>query len=634
MIPGGDSGGVSTMDEIPEGRAPDALKQADVLVPAVTQANDPPAPTTPKAAPANTGSPSLPEPTTASSSGGSAAEILKLDPLDPGTKQSGDPSQSSPVQNGASAAASDPQPTDSSSPALDSSDDSAAKSDPNSANSDKSKDPSQNDSDQKEAPAPAPESQKSDQNFQPTVPQAPTTINLGGAAPSTQGVGALINGALGGGSVPASAPSPSFTPHPIVALGQTLSITDPSAVEISGSTLSVGGPAHTSDGKYYSLASSGNLIAGTLAPSPEPSPPPVLSVAGSTYTPNSASEFVVMGQTLTPGGQIMVASTPISLHPSADVAIIGGSTQVLTTASSTPNPAVLKFASSTYTANAASQFFVVGQTLTPGGQILVSSTPISLLPSADIAVVAGSSQVLTPPASSPNPATMTFAGSTYTANTASQFIVAGQTLRPGGQITVSSTTLSLAPSANIAVIGTSTQFLATASAILTAEAPVMTWDGSTYTADAASDFVIASKTLTPGGIITVLGTPIRLAPGAGDVVIGSSTLTLSSAVITPADVLTVGGQTITANPTGFAVAGATVLPGGKGVTVAGTPVSLASGGTLVVGNSTTVLPTEGPSAGAAVFEGGQGKLGALGTGWLFVSTLGFWMGIRLFASVW
>ena len=54
------------------------------------------------------------------------------------------------------------------------------------------------------------------------------------------GVGALVNGGLGGGSVPAPAPAPfpAFTPHVVAALNQTLSITDPSAVAAAGSTLS------------------------------------------------------------------------------------------------------------------------------------------------------------------------------------------------------------------------------------------------------------------------------------------------------------------------------------------------------------------------------------------------------------
>ncbi|CAD6587759.1 MAG: hypothetical protein ASARMPRED_003247 [Alectoria sarmentosa] len=616
LVPGGDSGAPFT-EAIPEDRTPGTLDRAGTLVPSVTPVNDSPAPTTPTAAPANIGSPSLPESTKASSSAGNDADLLKLDPLDPGTKESDDPSQSSSDQQGDSAPGSDPQKSDSSSPTTTPSDD-PAKSNPNSSDSNISDDPSQNGSGQKEASAPASESQNSDPNAQLAVPQAPTTISLGGGAPSTQGVGAFINGALGGGSVPA--PSPAFTPHAVTALGQTFSITDPSAVAIAGSTLSVGGPAHTSDGKYYSLAPSGNLIAGTIAPNPDPSSPPVLSVAGATYTANSASEFVVAGQTLTPGGQITVASTTISLRPSADVAVVGGSTQLLTTPAPSPDPAVMTFAGSTYTANAASQFIIAGQTLTPGGQIIVSSTPLSLAPSANVAVIGTSTQTLTTAAPASNPARLIFAGTIYTANTASQFVIAGQTLTPGGTITASGTPIGLPEGTNFAVIGSSTQFLAAASAPPTAEAPVMTWDGSTYTADASSDFVIASETLTPGGIITVLGTPMSLAQGAADVVIGSSTQTLSSAIITPADVVTVAGQVVTAHPSGFAIAGTTVLPGGTGVTVAGTPVSLGLGGTLVVGNRTTVLPTQEPSTGPEIFEGGQGKLVSPRMVWLVAYT--------------
>ncbi|KAF6230532.1 hypothetical protein HO133_004876 [Letharia lupina] len=575
LVPGGDLNDPPTSESMSVFNAADTLQQAHALAPSVTPVNNPPAQTALKAEPADTGSPSLPKPTTVPSSAGSdpsedpskevsdpngasdPADILKLDPLAPSAKQSDDPGQSSPVQPGAPTPASDPQTSDMSSPGPNASDD-HANSDLTSSESDSSDGPSQNGPPRKEASAPASESQVSDPNDQPAVPQAPTTITLGGEAPSTQGLGAFINGALGGGSAPAPspAPSPAFTPHAITALGQTLSITDPSAVAIAGKTLSVGGPAHTSDGKYYSLAPSGNLIAGTLAPTPGPLSPPVLSVAGSKYTANAASQFVVAGQTLTPGGQITVASTPISLHPSADVAVVGGSTQVLTT-----------------------------------------------------------------PAPSPDPAVLTFAGSTYTADAASQFVVAGQTLSPGGQIRVASTLISLAPSANVAVIGTSTQSLATAPAPLAAEAPVLTWDGSAYTADASSDFVIASQTLTPGGIITLLGTPIRLAPGAADAVIGTSTQSLAPAAVPPADVFTLAGQLLTANPSGFAIAGTTLLPGGGGVTVSGTPVRLESGGTLVVGTGSLVLPTPGPGAGVGLFEGGQGKRASPRMAWFVAYTI-------------
>lgn len=627
LVPEGASG---------ENLAPFAVKQTGGLAPGVTSANDPSAPTMTAAAPANAGSPSLPKPTTVAISGGSdpseeqsqdgsdsnehsdpAAGVLKLDPLAPSSTQSDDPSQNNPVQQGVSSPASDSTTSDPNSPGSSSSED-PADSESSNSGSDTSDHPSQDGSEQKEAPDPVSGSQSSDPNEQPAVPQAVTTINLDSGASTTQGVGALINGGLGGGSVPA--PPPAFTPHAITALGQTLSITDPSAVAIGSSKLSVGGPAHISDGKYYSLAPSGNLIAGTLAPSPEPSPPLVLSVAGSVYTANSASEFVIASQTLTHGGVINVANTPVSLYPSADVALVGGTTQVLSTPPPITYPAVMKFAGATYTANAASEFVIAGQTLPPGGQIFVSSTRLSLAPSANFALIGTSTQLLTTPSPTSNPAAiLTFAGSTYTANSASQFIIAGQTLTSGGTITASGTTISLPEGTNVALIGTSTQTLATAPAptVSTDEAPVLTFEGSTYTADASSDFVIASQTLTPGGVITVLGTPISLEPGASDAVVGSSTQSLAMATITPADIITVGGEIVTASPTGFAVEGMTVLPGGKGVLVNGTLVSLAPGGTIVVGNSTKVLPTEGPKGtglGGGVFEGGQGRLRAMGMG--------------------
>ena len=624
LVPSGDPGDPSIS---PVNFSPQALKQTDVLGPSVTPVNDPPAPTTAIAAPANVGSPSLPKPTTVPSSSGTdpsndpsqgvsdpsgasdpAAGLKKLDPLAPSNKQSEDPNQSNSVQQADPPPASSSQTSDSNSPAPNASGD-LANSDPNSSSPDTAKDPGQKASDQNGTPDPNSGSEASDSNGQPAIPQAPTTISLGGGTQSTQGLGAIINGVLGGVSAPSPVPTPAFTPHVVTALGQTLSITDPSAVAIAGSTLSVGGPAHTSDGKYYSLASSGNLVAGTLPSSPGPSSPLVLSVAGSTYTANAASQFVVAGQTLTPGGQIAVSSTTVSLAPAANAVVIGTSTQLLSTPEPASSPAVLTFAGSTYTADTASQFVIAGQTLAPGGQIAVSSTTLSLAPSANVAVIGTSTQSLATSAPSANAAVLTFAGSTYTADSATQFIVAGQTLTPGGTITASSTVISMPQGTNFAVIGSSTQFLGIASAKpSTAEAPVLTLDGSTYTADASSDFVIASQTLTPGGIITVLGTPISLAQGAADAVVGSSTQTLSSAVITPADVVTIGGKTITANPTGFAFDGTTILPGGKGVMVSGTPVSMNLGGTLVMGNSSVVLPTQAPTIGPAVFEGGQKKL--------------------------
>lgn len=457
--------------------------------------------------------------------------------------------------------------------------------------------------------------------------------NNGGQANSVQansspGVGSVIYSAVGGGT-PAPAQGGSngggnaqpaaaaFTPHAVTVLGQSLSITNPSAVAVAGKTLSVGGPAVTSGSTYWSLGSGGNLVAGTLTPAPA-----ALTFAGSTYTANSASQFVIAGQTLAQGGSINVAGTAISLPSGANAAVVAGSTQALITPAPASAPAVLTFGGSTYTADSASQFIVAGQTLNPGGQITVSGTPIfeaSAGAESTYAVIGGSTQSLgSAPSIANAPAVLTFDSSTYTANAASQFIIGGQTLTPGGAITVSGTPISEAAGTApaFAVIGSSTQSLVSASAITTV-APMMTFDGLTYTADASSDFVIDGQTLTPGGQITVSGTPISEAPAgaaSGFVVVGSSTEMMGTAMITPADIFTVDGQVFTANPTAFSVDGTTITAGGPGVTISGTPISLESNGVLDIGTSHINLPSE---SSPMTFEGAGSKIAKPSLGGLF-----------------
>ena len=514
---------------------PRALHGASALGPSVTP---PPADpqTTPQSnvvqpQPANTGSPQLPPPTTSPSSNGGSPTQPDNDPTGPNAPGGvGNPGSSN----------NDPAPDPTKAPGND---------------NDPTKDPSYTENPASIAPDVAPAKGGSDPDPQ-VFPQ--TTVNLYGAQQSP-GLGALIYGGLGG-NPPASVQqgpaqggsaqggkgqgaNPGFNAHVITPLaGVALTITNPSAVVAAGSTLTPGGPAVTTDGTYYSLAPSGNLIAGTLSSGGAP--------AGA--------------------------------------------------------PAVLTFGRSTYTANAASQFVVAGHTLAPGAAITVSGTPISLASGGAIAVVGTSTQSLkSPSAITPAPAVLSFDGSSYTADASSDFIIDGKTLAPGGAITVSGTHISLPSEGAIAVIGSSTQSLGSA-AIVTA-APVLTLDGSTYTADASSAFIIDGQTLTPGGVITVSGTPISYDGSGNDVVIGTSTESLAKAMITPADIFTVDGQIFTANPTAFSIDGTTISAGGPGVTISGTPVSLEPGGILVVGTSSLDLPTE-TGAGPLAFEGTQSKI--------------------------
>ena len=114
-------------------------------------------------------------------------------------------------------------------------------------------------------------------------------------------------------------------------------------------------------------------------------------------------------------------------------------------------------------------------------------------------------------------------GTTYTADSASQFIINGQTLSPNSVITVSGTTISLGPAGSTAVIEGSTQVLGSGPSITPAPHFVLTLGDTSFTANSNSDFIIAGQTLAPGGEITVSGTPIQLASDASAAVVGSST---------------------------------------------------------------------------------------------------------------
>ena len=432
-------------------------------------------------------------------------------------------------------------------------------------------------------------------------------MNQGGSSEGSQ------SGNQGGNAQP-NAP---FTPHAITALGQTLNAVSPSAVAIAGNTLSAGGPAFSSNGNFFSVGPSGNLVAGTLAPGAAAvaTPAPVLTFGGSAFTANSASQFVIAGQTLAAGAQITVSGTPISLPSgSSNVAVIGSSTQTLSMVTPPPvqGPA-LTFGGSTYTANAASQFIIAGQTLNPGAQITVAGTPISLAPgSSNVAVIGVSTQSLAmiTPGPGQGPAVLTFGGSTYSANAASQFVIAGQTLAPGGAITISGTPISLAPTgaaSAFAVVGTSTQALGHT---VTQSPALLTFDGSTYTANSASQFVIAGKTLTLGGQITVFGMPVSEDAGGSFAVVGGKTQSLITPGATQAPaLLTFGGQTYTANSASdFIINGQTLTPGGQ-ITISGTPISEAPSGSglVAIGSSTQVLghAPAGVTNAAVMTFGGQ-----------------------------
>lgn len=378
-----------------------------------------------------------------------------------------------------------------------------------------------------------------------------------------------------------------------------------------GQTLTAGGAA-TVSGTVVSLGPSASVLvingqSQTLG-RPQATQPPVLYIAGSVYTANSGSSYLVGGQTLTEGGAITLSGHTVSLGPSGAYLVVDGFTQsrgVAATPAITPPPR-LTIGESTYAANSAPSYVVNGQTLTPGGVITEDGTTISLGSAGSVLVINGVTQTLAG-ALTTLPA-ITLGGAVYSAF-GSSYVINGQPLTAGQVTTIDGTVISLGPSASYVVVNGVTKPRVTP--VLTSP-PALTIAGHTYfatTANSAPSYVINGQTLTPGGVITVSGTTISLAPSATALIINGVTQPLNaaagtSATTTAPPLLTLGGTTYTANAgTTFVIGGQTLTPGGVVTLAGGTTVSLSPSATALVvnGMTTTLFPatTTTPRAGSA-----------------------------------
>jgi hypothetical protein len=188
--------------------------------------------------------------------------------------------------------------------------------------------------------------------------------------------------------------------------------------------------------------------------------------------------------------------------------------------------------------------FVIGDsnTVTPGQTVTVENVPIAIQTTGGtVEIVVGTAIIpLQPPsettshtwshatyAPTPLPPVLTIGTETIAANAQSQYIVAGQSLLPGGgAITVAGSTISLAPSATAIVINGATSSLTPVFGnIWTTAAPALTLGNHVYPANRAGYITISPGTvLKPGAEpITVNGTTLSLDHSGTAVVIQGST---------------------------------------------------------------------------------------------------------------
>ena len=134
---------------------------------------------------------------------------------------------------------------------------------------------------------------------------------------------------------------------------------------------------------------------------------------------------------------------------------------------------------------------------------------------------------------------------------------------------------------------------------------VTTIAGQTITANPTA-VKVGNSNLTHGSPgLTLSGTIISL-NSAGQLVVGSKTIPLdraSGSLGGEGSTTTVAGQGLTANLTAVLVAGLTLRPGGPGMTLSGTMVSLDSSGKLILGSTTIALQSSTGGLGGLIVEG-------------------------------
>ena len=429
----------------------------------------------------------------------------------------------------------------------------------------------------------------------------------------------------GTGVVIGPSTQPIFTPTPqsapVITLGgSTLTADSSSHFYVGSQTLAPGGTI-VRGSQVVSLASNAaTVVIGSQTQqlsqqSIAPASTPVITIGGSTLTANSASHFEIGSQTLVPGGAAITnsAGRTVSLAAGGSSVVVDGQTQQVSQQVATPAP-VITVGNSRITANSQSQFVVGSQTLAAGASaITVSNQVISLASSGNAVVFGQRTQAINAPSqfAATQAPVLTLGQSTFTANSKSEYIVAGQTLHAGSPaIVVSGSTISLAPSAAAVVVDGKTASLKPNSILATVAPPVITIGPSAVTAVQNGEYVIAGQTLSAGGsAITVSETRISLGSDTSDLVVGSSTHHLSPQVLeltTQAPVLTVGSAHISAVAPSEYVYGGTTFEVGDMMTISGTIVSLAADDSYVkIGASTSIIPKSDYMLGTQMLEPGH-----------------------------
>ncbi|KAF2671391.1 hypothetical protein BT63DRAFT_438839 [Microthyrium microscopicum] len=248
-------------------------------------------------------------------------------------------------------------------------------------------------------------------------------------------------------NVVTSPPVPTSTQSPILIIGSSTispNNAEPSFV-IGGSTLDARNPI-TVDGTTFSLPSgptpSQIIINNTPSQLSQTTRPPTITVASTTATQIPNGAVVIGSATLLPGSVLTIANTVLSLAANPTAITINGQ-PILLTPSVLP---LLTINSIIYPATSVPGYVISGNTLLPGGTIILADGNTLALPATPTAlIVNGNTQYL------PGYAPLTIGSVTLTGQ-AGAYIGGGITVMPGSTGVVDGTTFTVLPGGTQAVV--------------------------------------------------------------------------------------------------------------------------------------------------------------------------------------
>lgn len=403
-----------------------------------------------------------------------------------------------------------------------------------------------------------PQSSKQNQGSPPQT-AAPTVVVIGtrtltvGQTTTINGTPVIVPAAGGGSTIIVGdntigiSPRVTQTPLPVLTVGHNTITANPQGQFVIGTqTLQPGGPELTVNDNTLTLGPNGkiaiwNSATQTLVTMAGPSRTPTVRFGEQSITAKvigGTTVYVLNDKTLAPGSAITVDGTTFSLPPGfhGSSVVVNGQTQRLS--AGLPVLTIFNSPITAIVVDDTTKFVLApGETLTPGGVLIISDTTYSLPTSGK-----GSTIIINGATSRLNPShlpVLPFSNEAVTASIAhgtTAFVFGpGVTLTPGGVVTISGTTLSLPASASgsVVVMNGVTSTLASGSGMhAISAAPAVVVDGKTITAttrDGTTEYMLNSATtLKPDGQLIIDGTTYSLAPDGTALVINGKTSIISS----------------------------------------------------------------------------------------------------------